>query len=217
MSYRAQSGSLYNGAMNTSYAVSLPETVEPATTVRGRIPGNSGIWVGIFCVLVEFFMLFNIYFVAKTHNPEAFLTGPDKLLTLAGTTITLLLLTSGYCMAKAVDAIRCDQRQASLRWIITAVLLGFGYPIVKYFEIRWNVAHGIHGETGVFYTVYYYLTLNHLVHVSWGLLGLIWVAICTGTGIYSSQNYTGLEAAALYWHTTDIIWLIIFPFFYILR
>ncbi|MCU7859546.1 MAG: cytochrome c oxidase subunit 3, partial [Candidatus Thiodiazotropha sp. (ex Lucinoma kastoroae)] len=63
----------------------------------------------------------------------------------------------------------------------------------------------------------YYLTLTHLVHVSWGLMGLIWIALRTGVGAYSSKNYSGLEAAALYWHTTDVIWLVIFSFFYILR
>lgn len=184
---------------------------------QGRVPGNTGIWVGIFCIWVEFTMLFTVYFVAKAHNPEAFNSGPDKLVTLAGTTITLLLLTSGYCMVKAVEFIRRDNPTVALRWIIGAILLGFGYPIVKYFEIRWNVAHGVDGETGIFYTVYYYLSLNHLVHVSWALLGLMWVAIRTKYGSYSSDNYRGLEAAALFWHTTDVIWLVIFPFFYILR
>ncbi len=162
-------------------------------------------------------MLFTVYFVSKAHNPEAFSHGPDKLFTLAGTTITLLLLTSGYCMVKAVKAIRRDEHKVSLRWILGAIFLGLGYPIVKYFEINWNIAHGVDGETGIFYTVYYYLTLNHLVHVCWALIGLGWIAIRTGFGSYTSDNYRGLEAAALFWHTTDVIWLVIFPFFYILR
>ena len=196
---------------------SIPIAVERKTSFHGRTPGNRGIWVGIFCVLFEFLFLFCVYLVAKAHHPEAFLTGPDKLVTLAGTTITILLLTSGYCMVKAVNAIKSDQRKTTVRWMILAILLGFGYPIVKYFEIRWNVNHGIDAEAGIFYTVYYYLTLNHLVHVSWGLIGLIWIAICTGKGMYSSEHYTGIEAAAVYWHTTDVIWLVIFPFFYILR
>ncbi len=183
----------------------------------GRVPGNPGIWVGIFCVLVEFLLLFGVYFVAKAHHPEAFLAGPDKLLTLAGVAITLLLLTSGYCMVKAVAAIRLDARRTAAGWTGLAILLGLGYPLVKFFEIRWNVAHGIDGEAGVFYTVYYYLTLNHLVHVSWGLMGLTWVAARTALNAYSSENHGGLEAAAVYWHTTDVIWLVIFPFFYVLR
>lgn len=182
-----------------------------------RIPGNRGIWVGIFCVLVEFLLLFCVYFIAKAHHPEAFRTGPDKLLTIAGTSITLLLLSSGYCMVKAVAAMRANSPRITLRWIAAAIVLGCGYPVVKLLEIRWNVAHGIDGQAGIFYTVYYYLTLNHLVHVFWGLLGLLWTAVRTALGVYSPADYGGLEAAAVYWHTTDVIWLAIFPFFYVLR
>lgn len=189
-------------------------TIEHETT---RIPGNKGIWVGIFCVLVEFLLLFCVYFIAKAHHPDAFRTGPDKLLTVAGTAITLLLLSSGYCMVKAISAIRLDDRWTAVRWIVSAIVLGCGYPVVKVLEIRWNVSHGIDAEAGIFYTVYYYLTLNHLVHVTWGLLGLLWVAVRTGLGVYSAEDYSGLEAAAVYWHATDVIWLVIFPFFYVLR
>lgn len=207
-------------------AIADPAAVPPVTAEEpplervfkhGRVPGNTGIWVGIFCVLVEFLLLFGVYFIAKAHHPEAFRTGPDKLLTTAGVAITLLLLTSGYCMVKAVETIRADRRGATLGWVLAAILLGLGYPLVKFFEIRWNVAHGIDGEAGIFYTVYYYLTLNHLVHVSWGLLGLAWVAVRTALGVYSPRDHGGLEAAAVYWHTTDVIWLVIFPFFYVLR
>ncbi len=195
--------------------------VPPAPTFSipdlNRVPGNHGIWVGIFCVLVEFLLFFTVYFVAKAHHPEAFLKGPEQLATVAGTTITMLLLTSGYCVVKAVAAMRADRQATTLRWLLLGMFLGLGYPLVKFFEIRWNVAHGIDGEAGIFYTVYYYLTLNHLVHVFWGLLGLGWVATRTAVGGYSARDYAGLEAAAVYWHTTDVIWLIIFPFFYVWR
>lgn len=198
--------------MNTASAVSSAPTFD-----SGHVPGNKGIWVGIFCVLVEFLLLFGVYFIAKAHHPAAFQNGPDKLATVAGVAITLLLLTSGYCMVKAVAAMRRDERHTTLRWVIAAIVLGLGYPLIKFIEIRWNIAHGIDGEAGIFYTVYYYLTLNHLVHVSWGLLGLMWVAVRTALGIYSARDYSGLEAAAMYWHATDVLWLVIFPFFYVLR
>lgn len=184
---------------------------------HGRVPGNTGIWVGIFCVLAEFLLLFSVYFVAKLHHAPDFRAGPDRLSTFAGATITLLLLTSGYSMVKAVASIRRGAGKAAARWVLLAIGLGLGYPVVKFCEIRWNIAHGIDGQAGIFYTVYYYLTLNHLVHVSWGLLGLGWVAARTMLGGYSAADHGGLEAAALYWHTTDVIWLVIFPFFYVLR
>ena len=65
--------------MNSADSLAIA-AVPPAPTF-GRIPGNTGIWVGIFCVLVEFLLLFGVYFIAKAHHREAFLTGPDKLAT----------------------------------------------------------------------------------------------------------------------------------------
>lgn len=188
-----------------------------APDAADRVPGNRGIWVGIFCVLVEFLLFFGVYFIARSHHPEAFRVGPGHLATSAGTVITVLLLSSGYAMVKAVAAMRAGRQRRSLGWILGAMVLGAGYPLVKWMEIRWNVTHGIDGKAGIFYTVYYYLTLNHLVHVSWGLLGLGWAAVRTALGVYSAADHGGLEAAAVYWHTTDVIWLVLFPFFYVWR
>ena len=96
-------------------------------------------------------------------------------------------------------------------------MLGFAYPVVKYFELNWYIEHGVNVDGDVFFAAYYYLTLTHLVHVTWGLMGLFFVAFRTGSGAYSAKNYSGLEAAALYWHTTDILWIVLFSFFYILK
>ena len=95
-------------------------------------------------------------------------------------------------------------------------MVALGYPVTKYLEIDWNLAHGIDGQAGVFVGAYYYLTLNHLVHASWGILGMFWVVVRHLGGAYSAEDYGGLEALASYWHATDIIWLVIFPFFYVL-
>ena len=195
-----------------------PGAVPPSLTFDPqRIPGNRGIWVGIFCVLVEFGLMFLVYFIARAHHPEAFVAGPQRLSTLSGAANTAVLLTSGWFAVKAVDAIRRDDARRALRWLLITFAAGLGYPIVKFFEIRWNLAHGIDGNAGIFFTVYYYLTLNHLVHACWGLLGLGWVIARTRLGYYSAAEHGGLEAAAVYWHTTDLIWLIIFPLLYVLR
>lgn len=182
----------------------------------GRIPGNRGIWVGIACVFVEFAVLFSVYFVARAHFPEAFHTGARQLSRLSGTAITLLMITSGMCFAASVDAIRRDRRRQSLHWLLAGMLIALGYPVTKYLEIRWNLAHGVDTGAGVFVGVYYYLTLNHLVHASWGILGMGWVLARHVSGAYSAREYGGLEALASYWHATDIIWLAIFPLFYVL-
>lgn len=182
----------------------------------GRIPGNKGMWVGITCEFVEFAVLFVVYFVARAHFPEAFQDGAERISRVAGTVITLLMVTSSFFIACAVVAMRAGQRRNSLYWLIAGLVVALGYPVAKYLEVSWNLAHGINGASGIFYTVYYYLTINHLVHASWGILGMLWVLARHLAGGYTAEDFSGLEALASYWHATDIIWLILFPLFYVL-
>lgn len=187
-----------------------PERIDP------RIPGNKAIWVGIYAEMTEFALMFLVYFLARAHHPEAFHVGPTRLWTLAGVVNTLVMLTSSFFVARAVLAIRADRARGALRWLTAALITGLGYPLMKVLELRWNLARGLDGGGDVFQLAYYYLTFNHLVHVSWGLLGLGWVMVRTWTGGYTRGDHRGLVAFASYWHATDLIWLMIFPLFYIL-
>lgn len=194
----------------------LPSPVEMPVAEGRRIPGNKGIWVGITCELVEFLVLFAVYFVSRAHFPDAFHVGAQRLSVLAGTSITLLMVTSSYFIACSVNAIRAGRHRGSVLWLIAGLLVALGYPLAKFLEITWNLAHGIDGGSGIFFTVYYYLTFNHLVHASWGILGILWVLARLLAHGYSADDHAGLEALASYWHATDIIWLVIFPLFYVL-
>lgn len=182
----------------------------------GWIPGNKGIWVGITCELIEFTVMFVIYFVARAHFPDAFQAGADRLSRVAGTAITLLMVSSSFFIACSVATMRAGQRRRSLYWLAAGLVTALGYPLAKYLEVSWNLAQGIDGGSGIFFTVYYYLTFNHLVHASWGILGMVWVFARHLAGGYSTEDHGGLEALASYWHATDIIWLVIFPLFYVL-
>jgi cytochrome c oxidase subunit 3 len=210
--------SIEESSAMTAITVAAPEPPgtpsAPATT--WHIPGNKGIWVGITCEFVEFLVLFVVYFIARAHFPDAFEQGAERLSRTAGTVITLLMLTSSFFIACSVATMRAGHSRRSLYWLLAGLVVALGYPIAKYFEIRWNLANGINGESGIFFTVYYYLTFNHLVHAVWGILGILWVLARHVTGGYSAEDYSGLESLASYWHATDIIWLIIFPFFYVL-
>ena len=182
-----------------------------------RFPGNKAIWVGIFAELTEFSLMFLVYFFARINHPQTFHQGPQKLSLAAGAINTLIMLTSSYFVARAVLAMRRNTVQTTLRWLIAAFITGLGYPLVKTLELRWNLSHGLDGDGDVFQMTYYYLTFNHLVHVSWGLLGLIWIMLRTGFGGYTAEDHRGLIAFASYWHATDLIWLMIFPVFYLWR
>lgn len=114
-------------------------------------------------------------------------------------------------MAASVDALRAGLRPRALACLSAALVLALAYPLVKFLEIGWNLDQGIGGNSGIFFTVYY-LTFNHLVHASWGIIGMVWVLARLAWGAYTPEEHSGLEALGSYWHATDIIWLVIFPF-----
>lgn len=160
--------------------------------------------------------MFLVYFIARAHHPEAFEQGAQQLSKMAGAANTVLMVTSSFLVACSVAAMRAGRTRRAMGWMVAGLLVAIGYPLVKYLEVRWNLAHGIDGGAGLFFTVYYYLTFNHLVHASWGILGMGWVLARMAMGAYSAEDYGGLESLASYWHATDVIWLIIFPLFYVL-
>ncbi len=201
--------------MSSTQAGSI-DAAAPVVRTKEALPGNRAIWVGIFAELTEFALMFMVYFFARVNHPQAFHEGPQKLSLAAGTANTLIMITSSFMVARAVHAIREDRRRSCLRWLIAALLVAIGYPVVKFVEIRWNVSQGLTGDGDVFQMSYYYLTFNHLVHVSWGILGLLWVIARTWFGGYTASMHNGLVAFASYWHATDLIWLMIFPLFYVL-
>ena len=182
----------------TAVAATSLERLETESS-NGHIPGNKGIWVGITCEFVEFLVLFAVYFIARAHFPEAFEQGGEKLSRLAGTAITLLMVTSSFFIACSVATMRAGQRRASIAWLIAGLVIALGYPLAKFLEFQWNMANGVTGESGIFFTVYYYLTLNHLVHATWGILGILWVRGCPNFCVNGVDVISGKYAPRTGW------------------
>ena len=195
----------------------LGSMVPPSTELKGSVPGNRGIWVGILCELAEFALMFLAYAWFKYTHPEDFHRGPAMLYTACGVANTVTMLTSGYFAVRALLAIQRNDRRSARNWLIGTLLGGLAFLGIKAWEFSWNIDHGVVGTGNSFVAMYYYLTFNHLVHVVWGCLGLIWVLLRNEFGAYSAEDHEGLEAATLYWHATDLAWIVIFPLLYVLR
>ncbi len=175
------------------------------------------IWVGILSEMTEFALMFIVYFLAKVHNPEFFAAGPLQLNTTAGVLNTLVLLSSSYFVIKAIKSIRIGQVDMCQRWLWSAVAMGVLYLIIKFYEYHWNSERGLATDTDIFFTVYYYTTFNHLLHVGWGSGAILWAIMGIRMGGITQHNHSGLEAVAVYWHMIDLAWIVIFPLLYVLR
>ncbi len=60
------------------------------------------------------------------------------------------------------------------------------------------------------------MTGLHGLHV---IIGVVLIAIMTRltiNGVINKDSYVKLESAGLYWHLVDIIWIFLFPLFYLI-
>ncbi len=179
--------------------------------------GNFAIWFLIFIEFTEFAFFFVVFLIGKAHYPDIFFQGPTKLNTIAGMINTLILITGSFFVARAVSAIKQDQRQETLLFLWLTFFMGALYCGVKIWEYQWNIQSGFNSSTNYFFGIYYYLTFNHFVHVLMAMSVVLWVIIGLYSGHYSARHHATLESAGLYWHMIDLVWIIIFPLLYVLR
>jgi cytochrome c oxidase subunit 3 len=196
------------------------------TVHRDYLGSKLGMWLFLFTEVLLFGGLFLLYAVYLKRYPHEFTTAGKQLDWMAGSANTLILLTSSLFVAMAVTAVqRAAQRRAV--WLIVGTLIcAISFMTIKYFEWKAKFGHGIypgseHLKTGppgesVFFGLYFMITGIHGLHVLIGGAVLAWVALKVNTGTVNSQNGILLENGALYWHLVDLVWIFIFPLFYLI-
>ena len=181
------------------------------------LPGDLAIWFFIFMELLVFGIFFIAYAIMRIQNIEMFNQYQLTLNRELGAANTLLLITSSYFVVRAVHAIRLNNVQSCIYWLYAALGGGAGFLILKSIEYSDKFSAGISLGTNTFYMFYLSLTLFHFLHVILGMLILFAVAIKAQRGSYNSENHTGVETGASYWHMVDLVWIILFPLVYIIR
>lgn len=184
---------------------------------RRTPPGDLAIWFFILAELLVFAVFFASYAFTRAGHVELFNNYQLSLNRNLALINTLALITSSYFVVRAVAAMREDQQQHCVRWLIAALLMGLVFLVVKSSEYVHHYELGINIRTNLFYMFYFSLTFFHAMHV---LLGMVILAANTwkaNAGAYSAEDTTGLETGASYWHMVDLVWLILFPLVYVMR
>jgi nitric oxide reductase NorE protein len=180
-----------------------------------RLPGVDGVWVFIGADLVIFAILFLSFMQDRLKNPATFEASRQTLNMHLGGIDTLILLTSSWSVALAVQAMKRDQIDREPRLLLGGAVTGLMFVASKSIEYFEKFAHGITPGTNPFYMWYFTLTGIHLIHVVVGtsLLTYLWVRSWRGT--YDHLHRAVPESVASYWHLVDLLWIVLFPLLYL--
>jgi cytochrome c oxidase subunit 3 len=196
------------------------------TGLRDYTGAKLGMWFFLFTEVLLFGGMFLVYSEYRELNTADFHEAGREMSLTIGAVNTIILLTSSLTIALAISAIRKGLRNRSLALQTATVALGAVFLANKYFEWSDHIHHGFypgspellslsHGKI-LFFGLYYVMTGIHALHVIIGMGVIIFVAVLTATNRVTDGDYIKMENAGLFWHLVDIIWIYLFPLFYLI-
>jgi cytochrome c oxidase subunit III len=186
-----------------------------------------GMWLFIFTEILLFGGLFIVYSVYRYKHPVEFHLAHQELNVTIGLINTIILLVSSMTVAMSITALQTGNKKLTLIFLAITLLLAFAFLVNKYFEWGAKIHHGIYPGSEflmslskgdmLFFGLYFFMTGLHAIHIIVGmaLLGVVYAKVQNGS--VNQNRYSLLENGGLYWHLVDLIWIFLFPLFYLIH
>lgn len=168
-----------------------------------------GVWIFLGSETLLFAGLFALYAGYRMEQPAAFAAGVAADLGGLGAAMTAVLLVSSGVAAAAVRLARAGRRRAAQLALLAVVGLGAAFLGMKLFEYADHLGSGHGPGSSTFFALYFLMTGLHGLHVIGGMLAL--------TVLARRATPIGVELGALYWHMVDVVWIFLWPLFYLVR
>jgi heme/copper-type cytochrome/quinol oxidase subunit 3 len=197
-------------------SMEIPYTVE-ARPDTGLTNGKLGIWLFLASEVMLFGALFSSYALLRIGAA----TWPDQSSVLnvpLATLNTVILISSSVTMVLAWAALKGQRLDRYKLYMGLTFLAGVGFLIVKTIEYREKFDHGLFPSTNNFLGLYFTMTGLHAVHVIGGMIVNAYF-LGPGTKMWKTdpERFTNrIEVAGIYWHFVDLVWIFLFPAFYLL-
>lgn len=173
-------------------------------------------WVFLASECLLFGALIATYILYKTRLPEGKLGPKDGIFDIPFTSASsFVLLCSSLTMVLALSAItRADYRNFKI-WILATASLGSAFIAGQIYEFSVFYKEGLGYSTNIFSSAFYTLTGFHGVHVTIGIVMLLFLYFAHRRGHLYQEKAEVVEIVGLYWHFVDIVWILIFTIVYL--
>lgn len=133
-----------------------------------------------------------------------------------GLVVTAVLLVSSFFMNRAETSMEHGDRRGFLTGISITLILGIAF-LLGVVGVEWPQAinEGVTPSSGAEGAVFFMMTGMHAFHVLTGVILLAVVLRNGARGLYSEERHWAVEAAAVYWHFVDVVWIFFYPALYL--
>ena len=179
-------------------------------------PGGILIWIIIIVELITFMAGLTAFAIFKNQNIQLAEESQKHLSALIGTINTAILITGGFFMAMGIRRIEKGDNPKAAKMILYAMISGTAFLLLKGYEYYDKLSDGISIETNTFFTFYWLITGFHFIHVIVALVILTALYFSVKNNKYDQNNYLDVATGGAFWHLCDLIWILVFPLFYLL-
>ena len=170
------------------------------------------LWISMVSMTMMFIGLTSAYIVSSKREDWVSFEMPSALFTS-----TLLIILSSITFLLAKRAIKKDDSKSTTLFLLLTLFLGLGFG---YFQLQ-----GFYqlNEAGIFLSgkgslvsasMLMVITFAHLIHVLAGYIVLFVVIYNHFKKRYNAEETLGLELGGIFWHFVDVLWVLLFLFFY---
>ncbi len=189
------------------------EETYPLETVTNE---KLGMWIFLASEILIFGSLIIAYAYVRV-NSGSWPVATETHNVLLGMTNTIILLTSSLAMVLSLYAVREGNVKGLKIGLASAFALGAVFLVIKLgFEWPELISKGFTITSGLPASTYYVLTGLHAVHVAVGLVAVGYLIFRAYNLGFTSAKHVAVENVGLYWHFVDIVWMFLFPLFYLI-
>jgi cytochrome c oxidase subunit III len=192
--------------------VSATELLTDERAVRGTSSPVMGMVLFVAGEAMFFAAFFGVYFSIRTSAsvwPPRTIGIPELPIPAA---LTVILVSSSVVLQLGVAALRRG-RSTTFRGLLgLTILLGACFLALQAYDYS-RLSFGV--RDGIYPSLFYVMTGLHMAHVAGGVVLLALVMGQAVTGQLSPERHDPVEAAAIYWHFVDIVWIGLFTAFYL--
>ena len=176
-----------------------------------------GMWLFLASEVMLFGALFAGYILLRVGG-EDWPVGNSILNVPLATLNTIVLISSSVTMVMSWASLLRKSLSRYRLYMGATVLLGVVFLIIKYIEYTAKFDHHLYPSTNTFLAIYFTLTALHGLHVIGGMAvnAYLWGPGAKMWETAPEQFTNRVEAAGLFWHFVDLVWIFLFPVLYLL-
>lgn len=167
--------------------------------------------LGLWLFLISDAFVFGGLLVSRVY---LFGGARPELNQFVGLAVTGILLMSSFFINRAETSMAYGNTKGFFRGILITIVLGILF-LVGVVGVEWQIAPFSPGDNAMA-SIFYTMTGFHALHVLSGVIFLIIVYRNARKGLYDQERHWPVEAAAVYWHFVDVVWVFFYPALYLM-